>query len=289
MKLLIIGASGVLGARLYNDAIKKRWNVLGTYCSHEYEGLFHLDITNKKEIDKIFKFFEPEAVILAGGITDVDLCEIKPRLAEEVNIKGTLNVIKRVKTSGARFVFISTDYVFDGRSGPYSESDNPSPINVYGRTKLEAELAIKDILKDGLIVRTSQIYGFDPTGKNFTVKIIHNMKRHKNVLAAEDFYATPTYTGLLSEAIMALLERNIYGIYNVAGTDFVDRYSYVKIITEVFNLDISLIKKVTLDDLHLKANRPYKAGLKVERIKKTIDVRLLNCMEGLMMLKKEYL
>ena len=109
MKLLLVGASGVLGTRLYNDAIRKKWNVLGTYCSHELESLFYLDLRDRKSIEKIFNFFRPEAVVLTAGITDVDLCELKPKLAEEVNIKGSLNLIKRTNDCGAKLVFLSTD------------------------------------------------------------------------------------------------------------------------------------------------------------------------------------
>ena len=97
MKLLIIGASGVLGSRLYNDAIKNKWNVLGTYCSHECEGLFYLDVRDKASLEKVFNFFRPETVVMAGGITDVDLCTLKPKLAMDVNIKGTMNLVKKTK------------------------------------------------------------------------------------------------------------------------------------------------------------------------------------------------
>lgn len=135
MKLLIVGASGVLGTRLYNDTIKKKWDVLGTYCSHEFEGLFYLDVRDEKSVNKIFHFFGPEVVVLAGGITDVDFCETRPRLAEEINIKGTIDLIKRIKSHGAKVVFLSTDYIFNGENGPYGEEDKPLPINLYGRTK----------------------------------------------------------------------------------------------------------------------------------------------------------
>jgi dTDP-4-dehydrorhamnose reductase len=288
VKLLIIGASGVLGTRLYNDAIKKKWNVLGTYCTHEREGLFYLDLRDKNSIEKIFKFFKPEALVLAGGITDVDLCEAKPKLAREVNVKGTLSLIKKAKEFGTKFVFISTDYVFNGKSGPYDEKDIPSPINVYGKTKLEAGLAVRSALKDYLIVRTSQLYGVDPTGRNFAVKIINNMEHHKKVYAAADFYCTPTYSGSLSGVIIELLEKDKTGIYNVSGTDFIDRYTYVNIIADTFGLDKSLIEKVKLKDLHLRAPRPKRAGLKVDKIKKEIGTALLNCRDGLKLLKKEW-
>lgn len=287
MKLLLIGASGVLGSRLYNDTIKKKWNVLGTYCSHGYEGLFYLDLRDRKSTEKTFNFFNPEVVVLAGGITDVDLCESRPRLAEEVNIRGTLNLLKRTKERNAKLVFLSTDYIFDGENGPYKEDDKPAPINVYGRTKLEAEGAIKGILKDYLIVRTAQLYGRDFHGKNSTVKIIRNMQNNKKVYAADDFYCTPTYVGSLSKSIVELVEKDKADVYHLSGTDFINRYEYVNKIADIFMLDKNVIKRVKLKDLHLKAKRPKKAGLKVDKIKKEMDVPLYNCEDGLRLLKSE--
>lgn len=287
MKLLLIGASGVLGSKLYSDAIRKKWNVLGTYYSRECEGLFCLSLTDKKGINSTFHFFNPDVVVLAGGITDVDLCEEKPKLARSVNIDGTSSIIKKAKEFGAKLVFLSTDYIFDGLDGPYDEDATPSPINVYGRTKLEAENSIRSHLKDYLIIRTSQLYGYDHRKKNFAMKIVLNMKKNKRVYAADDFYSTPTYSGILSDILIKLIEKNAEGIYNGAGSDFIDRYDYVKRIADVFGLDKSLIERVKLKDLHLKAKRPRRGGLKVDKIEKEISIRLLNCKDGLGLFKEE--
>ena len=288
MKLLIIGASGVLGNRLYSEAVGKKWDVMGTYCSHESDELLRLDLKDKKSVEKVFNFFHPEAVVLAGGITDVDLCEIRSGLAEDVNIKGTLTVAKKAKEYGAMLVFLSTDYIFDGENGPYGEEDAPRPINIYGRTKLEGEDIVRSLSKDSLIVRTAQLYGMDPRAKNFAVKIIYNMKSGKKVYAADDFYCTPTHSGSLSACIIDLLEKQKRGVYNAAGTDFINRYEYVKKIADIFLLDKALIVKVKLKDLGLMAKRPKKSGLKTDKIKKDIDPFLYDCKKGLGILKKEF-
>lgn len=287
MKLLIIGASGVLGSRLYNDAIKKKYNVMGTFYSHECEGLFHLDMTDRSGVHRIFNFFRPEAVVICGGVTDVDLCEEKPKLAEEVNIKGTINLIKKTREYEARLALLSSDFIFNGENGPYAEDDKAMPLNVYGRTKLEAENAVRESLKDYLIIRTAQLYGPDYRGRNFAVKIIKNMKSGKEVHAAEDLYSTPTYVGSLSACIIELLKRGKNGILNVAGSDFINRVDYINKISDIFNLDKNLIKNVTLRDLKLKAKRPKRAGLKIDKIKKEISAPLHSCDEGLRLLKKE--
>ena len=135
MKLLIIGASGVLGSRLYNDAIKKNWNVLGTYCSHECEGLSYLDVRDKNSLEKAFSLSKPEVVVMAGGITDVDLCTLKPKLAKDVNIEGTLNLVKKIKELNSKLVYISTDYIFDGENGPYKTTSSVPLDNNHIRFK----------------------------------------------------------------------------------------------------------------------------------------------------------
>lgn len=287
MKLLIIGASGVLGSRLYNDAIKKKWNTLGTYCSHDFEGLFYLDVRDKSSMEKIFKFFKPEFVVMAGGITDVDLSALKPKLATDVNIRGTVSLVKKAKEYGAKLVYTSTDYVFDGKSGPYKEDDKTNPINMYGRTKLEAEHIVKANLKDFLIVRTSQLYGVDHIGRNFIVKIINSIRRNKKIQAADDFYSTPTYSGLLSEMIIRLIEENSSGLYHGAGPEFLSRFEYVNKVLDVFGADKTLIRRVRLKDLTLGAVRPGKCGLKIDKILKEIRISPCDCREGLTDLKKE--
>ncbi|MDO8603485.1 MAG: SDR family oxidoreductase [Candidatus Omnitrophota bacterium] len=303
MKLLIIGASGVLGSRLFNDAIKKKWNAMGTYCSHECAGLSYLDVRDKNSLEKVFNLFKPEAVVMAGGITDVDLCTLKPKLAEDVNVKGTLNLVKKIKEYGAKLIYISTDYIFDGKNGPYKEDDKPNPVNIYGRTKLEAENIVRTRLKDYLIVRTCQLYGAAEQkprtspqasyavnvvqNSNFAIKIIYNMRNNKKVYAADDLYSTPTYAGSLSEIIIKLIEKKAKGVYHGAGAEFINRYDYVNKIADIFGLDERLIQKVKLKDLELKAVRPSKGGLKVDKLIKEKIAKPYDCETGLIFLKKD--
>jgi dTDP-4-dehydrorhamnose reductase len=287
MKLLIIGASGVLGSRLYNDTIKKKWNVMGTYCSHECDGLFYLDVRDRNSIEKVFNFFRPDIVVMTGGITDVDLCALKPGLADAVNIKGTLNLVKKIKEYDAKLAYISTDYIFDGENGPYKEDDKPNPINTYGMTKLEAERIVQLKLKDYLIVRTAQLCGIDHANKNFVIKIIHNMRNNKKVYAADDLYSTPTYSGLLSDMVIKLIKKDASGIYHGAGAEFIDRYSYVNKIANMFELDKSLMQRVKLKDLKLKARRPKKGGLKIDKACGAAVIKHRNCEYCLKLLKDE--
>ncbi len=277
---------------------------MGTYCSHECVGLFYLDVRDKNSMKEAFNLFEPEVVVMAGGITDVDLCTLKPKLSEDVNIRGTMNLAKNIKEHGSKLIYISTDYIFDGENGPYKEDDKPNPINIYGRTKLEAENIIKSKLKDYLIVRTAQLYGAlhlrggqnallaggevkVVQSSNFTVKIIHNMRNGKNVYAADDLYSTPTYSGLLSDILIKLIEKKSEGVYHGAGAEFINRYDYVNKIADIFWLDKKLIQKIKLKDLELKAVRPPKGGLKIDKVVKEKIAKPYDCKTGLTFLKKD--
>jgi len=264
---------------------------MGTYCSHECVGLSYLDVRDKDSLKKVFSLFEPEVVVMAGGITDVDLCTLKPKFAQEVNVEGTANLVKEIKEYSSKLVYVSTDYIFDGKSGPYKENDKPNPINAYGKTKLESENIVRTKLKDYLIVRTSQLYGVaersSAPNSNFALKIIHNMKTGKKVYAADDFYSTPTYAGSISEIIIKLIEKKAKGVYHGAGAEFINRYDYVNKIADIFGLDKNLIQEVKLKDLKLKAARPKKGGLKIDKAAEEIDCRLLSCTDSLELFRED--
>ncbi|MFH1479050.1 MAG: SDR family oxidoreductase [Candidatus Omnitrophota bacterium] len=288
MNILIVGATGVLGARLYKDmSSKEHWDVLGTYCSSGPSYLKRLDLRNKKEMEDIVGSFKPDIVLVAGGITNVDLCEADPGLAEEVNVQGTTDLMNIARSINSKIIFLSTDYIFNGEKGPYSEDDGPSPINIYGMTKLKGESALKLITDDYIIVRTAQLFGLSREKRNFTEKIIFNIRNKKMVCAASDFYCTPTYAGGLSLGIIGLVEKSKKGTYNIAGTDFVNRVEFVNNISDIFKLDKKYIQEVRLKDLELKALRPKKAGLKIDKIKKELNIPLYSSREGLELFKKE--
>ncbi|MFH1782727.1 MAG: SDR family oxidoreductase [Candidatus Omnitrophota bacterium] len=288
MKVLLVGATGVLGSRLYIDLKNQGWKALGTYCEPApEEGMTYLDLRDREGIEKTIDSFDPDIAILSGGVTNVDLCESEKDLAEDINVEGSIELIKKIKERNKKIVFLSTDYVFDGKKGPYREEDIPSPLNIYGMTKLKVENEIKKRLNDYLIIRTAQLFGKEKNGVNFSLKIINNMRSNKKVYAAEDFYCTPTYVGDLSLAIIKLIESRKNGTYHVAGTDFINRVEFIEKIANIFNLNKDLIEKVSLKDLKLKAKRPKKAGLCVEKIKKELDVPVHTCNEGLKLLREE--
>ncbi|MDO8339829.1 MAG: SDR family oxidoreductase, partial [Candidatus Burarchaeum sp.] len=180
MRLLVVGASGQLGRALVEAALEWDFEVTGTYESRPENGPsaplqhFHLDMTDAKEVEAVFEKAKPDACVLAAAYTNVDGCETDPAKADRINVEGTRNVAEACKKRNCLFVFISSDYVFDGKKGPYSEEDKPNPINHYGKTKLEGE-KIAQGLKEHLIVRTTVVFDFRE-GKNFATRLVERLK-----------------------------------------------------------------------------------------------------------------
>ncbi len=181
MKLLITGASGLYGSKLAQLATGKHHQVysLDNQNPATFGVPIQADITNKPQIESIFKEINPEAVIHAATLTDVDKCEQNRELAWKINVDGTTNIAQAAKANNAFVLYISTDYVFDGDKGNYIETDLPSPINFYGYTKLKAEEQIKKILNEYCIARTSVIYGFNPGSRQNQLRPLANKQTKK--------------------------------------------------------------------------------------------------------------
>lgn len=286
MNVLIIGASGLLGAQLYKD-ISTLYNVCGTYCENKIDGLLYLDICDKARIKDVFMMTKPELVFMPASLTNVDLCEQKKDLAWKINVEGAKDVAICCKRDHSFFIYYSTDYVFDGRLGPYAEGDQTHPINFYGETKLEAEIIVSKELCYYLIIRPCGIYGFKENGKNFAMQLIYKLQQGKQASAAVDQYYTPVYVNDLSRYSIQLFENKKTGLYHIAGPTFLNRVEFSHQLAEVFGFDKSFIKKVCFSKLNLPARRPMKAGLKIHKIAKEISASPLSPKEAFIHIKKQ--
>ena len=295
MRVLITGSNGLLGQKLVKT-FSSNHQILGIDLQAEpfinppnfrYQ---NISITEKDKLEKLFAAFKPEAVINAGAYTDVDSCEKNKEKAREVNVDGVKNLSRLCRENEAKLVQLSTDYIFDGKAGPYSEEDTPNPKGYYGVTKLESEKVILDSKIDFLIVRTNVLYG-KSLGEthNFVLWLIQKLKNRQEVKIVTDQYNNPTLADNLAEAIKEATEKGISGILNIAGSEYLTRYDFALKIAEKFNLDQSLIKKVLTSELNLPAPRPLKGGLKIDKAKKLLETELLDVDKGLEYLKKKNL
>lgn len=283
---LIIGASGLVGSYIQKLAPDKR-QITGTYRNFPLPGLVKLEIDNKEEIKKLIATCKPDLIFLPAAFTNVDTCEESPDLCYKINVEGVRGLTDILKDLPAKLVYFSTDYVFNGACGPYSEDDLPQPLGVYGRSKLEAEKIIKNTLKDYLIIRTTCVYGWEPQGKNFIVNLIKKNKSGQELEVPTDQSTTPTYAGHLAGSSWMLAMQDKTGIYNVAGSSLMSRFDFALMTAEVFGLDKKLIKPVTTGETKRKAKRPLNGGLRTDKIKKELNTVMPSAKEGLEAMEAE--
>ena len=285
MRIFIAGASGFIGSILFDD-FSKEHEVFGSFYSNPIEGLNHLDITDKKAVDKIITLLRPDVIIHPAANPNVEFCEEDPRETWRVNVEGSKNLIKSAKDIGAKFVFFSSDYIFDGTDGPYSEEDRPNPINEYGKQKLAVEKLIKGSLENYLIIRITVVYGWERHGKNFVMAMIRNLNSGKFMKIPYDQVGSPTYANNMVQVVKELVELDKTGVYHVAGSDLMNRYAFARNVANIFELDENLLIPVTTNELGQKAKRPLKAGMKIAKVQKDVSVHLMGVKEGLEEMKK---
>lgn len=284
MRVLITGSSGRLGFKLVKYCTRY-FEVIPTHMNEKlYKDSIKLDICSKEALQPIFKI-RPDVVIHTAAMTNVDACEVDKEAAWLVNVEGTKNLAEAVEKLGSKLVFVSTDYVFDGKKGMYRETDKPNPINYYGKTKLEAEKIVERTCKDFIIVRSSVLYGSHPSKLNFVSWLIQELKSGKNVNVVTDQFVSPTLTDNLAEMIIELVKREENGIFHAAGRERTSRFDLAMRVAEIFDLDKTLIKPITSDELSWKARRPKDSSLDVSKISKII--KPLNIEEGLEFLRDD--
>lgn len=292
MRLLIIGGGGQLGSKLVELA-KPNFEVYATYMTRrpplEGDRSIPLDKRHRDRVFALFKELKPDVVIDTGAIHNVDYCETHRDEARAVNVEGTKNLAEACEAHDAKFVFVSTDYVFDGTKGNYSEEDVVNPVNYYGLTKLEGERAVARACSRYAIARPSVIYGYVPSasrsssGKpmNFAVWLIQKLRSGEPAKIVTDQYSSPTLVDSLAKALLRLAEGDEIGIFHVAGRSRLNRYEFALKIAERIGLDSELISPITTDQLKQAARRPMDSSLKVDKVERSLGLRMLTIDEAL--------
>ena len=291
MRLLITGASGLLGSKLCELATRKNHEVYSAYSQHKplYGAPIQLDVSDKDAVEKIFKKVNPEAVVHAAALTNVDKCESEKELAWKINVEGTENIAESCEKHRAFLVYISTDYVFDGEKGMYKENDKPAPINYYGLTKLKGEESVENLADQHCIARSSVIFGSIPaTGKiNFALWLLDKLERKEGVKIVTDQWNSPTLNTNLADMILEVLERKLTGIFHLAGATRLSRYEFARLLAEIFSLDTNLISPASSKEIPWTAKRPRDSSLNVDRACQTLRNTPLKILEALEKMKKE--
>ena len=246
MKILITGANGMLGHDLI-DVLEKGHDLIPTTSKT-------LDITNESQTIDYICDAKPEIVINCAAYTDVDGCEENSELAYDVNGRGVRNLALACRKIDCPLVHISTDYVFDGTATePIAEDGEIGPISVYGKSKLEGEEAIQEILEKYFIIRTAWLYGVN--GRNFPKTMLELAQNHSEITVVYDEVGSPTYTLDLAVGISQLIETDCYGIYHLTNSGSCSWCEFARHIFEIAEKDVNVIP-VTASEFARPAPRP---------------------------------
>jgi len=291
MKLLVTGASGLLGTRLCELAIKKNYKVYSAYSQHKplHGTPFELDIIDRKADEEIFMKIKPEVVVHAAALSDVDKCEKEKDLAWKVNAEATAEMARLCVRHDAFLVYVSTDYVFNGEKGSYKETDKTAPVNHYGFTKLKGEEFVKESNAEYCIARSSVIYGAIPAGgkTNFALWLMGKLKAKEEARIAIDQWNSPTLNTNLAEMILEIVERKITGTFHLAGATRLSRYEFAKSIAGEFSLDTSFMKQVSSEAIQWVAKRPKDSSLRVDKASRILKRKPMKMSEALGKMKEE--
>jgi dTDP-4-dehydrorhamnose reductase len=292
-RILIIGSNGMLGQRL-TEFYKLSGDVELLTCSVEDESFIKdveyrkLDITDKSEVKSVVMDFFPDEIINTAAFTNVDGAEREKELAWKINVEGIKNIARYAQAIDAHVVHISTDYVFDGKNGPYSETDKPNPISYYGRTKLASENELKVSGARFSVVRTNVLYGPAKYGRPDFVKwVVNSLRDGKEIKIVTDQFGNPTFIDDLVFGIDAIVERQAESTYNIGGKDFLTRFEFTIEIAEFFELNRSLVKPIITADLNQLAARPLKSGLLISKAENELGYNPHSITDALRIMKKE--
>jgi dTDP-4-dehydrorhamnose reductase len=294
LKILLTGANGLVGQTLVHRIQRlPGFELLATSASAcQVKGMdpdrfVRMDITSTDQVSTVFNGFKPDVVIHCAALTQVDPCELNPEWCDKVNIDGTRIVARAAEHSGTRFIYLSTDFIFDGLNGPYSEDDQPNPVSVYGWSKLQGEFIARSLKVPWAIVRTILVYGITPSMNrpNLVTWVRDSLISQKPINVVDDQFRMPTLVDDLAEGIIRIIERNKKGIYHLSGPEMTSVLDFARRIAGFFNLDESLITPVRSDALNQTGRRPAATGFVLEKAISELNYSPRNLDQGLVMVR----
>ena len=264
MKIFISGASGLVGSNCLQHFTEQGHEVIGSYFSYPTANTVYfntLDLQDEKNFDVLT--FMPDVIVHCGALTHVDYCEDHQEESYQKTVQSTINLIALAKQCNARLVYISTDYVFDGNHGPYSEDDAVNPLSVYAEHKLTGEKLSLEASEKNLILRVTNVYGNEERNKNFVSRIVDQcIKKQKLTLTLpQDQYATPVNAWDIARAMLLLLKDKHAGIFHIASTDWMNRVELALNILKYFPDAEFDLKAITTKEMKQPAARPLLGGL----------------------------
>jgi len=290
LKILILGGSGLLGKKLVEKA-SDSFEVISTFNNHKIEHSKSRTIRIKLP-DEIFNLKslifneKPNLIINTIANTNIDYCEQHKTETYLLHVEMNKQIFKLCEDIASKFIFISSDYVFDGKKGDYMEYDKTSPVNYYGETKAIAESIILQN-PTNTVLRSSLIYDWDPQVR-FLNYVVDKLRKNENIQAYDDFLTAPIFLEDLVGSIIKAVKKDASGIYNLAGPSCVTRMDFALAIARKFNFDKNLIEPVSVKSLDLIAERPRNSSLNKTKAEKDLDIKFRSIEEGINEVYKKY-
>lgn len=294
-KIVVTGSNGLLGQKVADLVSQSPSYLLHLTSSQEEPVLVsdrapytRMDVTDRRQVSRIIDELQPDTIVNTAAVTNVDFCEMNREAAWKVNVIGVENLVHAAKLTGAHLVQVSTDYIFDGKSGPYAEDDRPNPISYYGRTKLAAENLLRTSNVGHTIVRTMVLYGHGRKVKqNFALWLVRELQEGRPVRVVSDQVGSPTLADDLAYGIVKIVELRKAGVYNISGPDVVSRYDFARELARVFKFNAKLITPVKTADFHQPAPRPLRSGFIILKAQTELNLQMSAMETGLLILRNQ--
>lgn len=290
MKVLITGSNGLLGQYLVEllsslpayevIATGRGANRLRMQKGYQYESV---NLADESAVKRLIERTAPDVIIHAGAMTQADDCERSKDACWMVNVTATRYLLQGAEKAGAFFLFLSTDFVFDGLSGPYSEEDAVNPVNYYGASKVAAERLVKQAKIPWAIARTVLVYGVadDPRRSNIITWVKSNLEQKKKLKVVNDQWRTPTLVQDLAEGCKRIIDKKAEGIFHLSGKDMLTPYDMAMQVANYLNLDTKLFEKVDASSFKQPAQRPAKTGFVIDKAERELGFAPRSFEEGL--------
>jgi len=291
MKVLVTGANGLLGQHLVKQLLENNFAVVATgrgssrlpFPENEMYKYIEADLTNGQLINDLLSTERPPVIVHAGAMTQVDNCEQNQDACFEVNVQATAQLLVLAEQYADFFIFVSTDFIFDGKKGFYKEEDHLNPLNWYGFTKVQAESTVETSDIPWAIIRTCLVYGqnYGGTRSNFISWVKDNLSAGKEIKVVNDQYRTPTYVEDLAKGIILIINKKATGVFHISGKDMLTPYDMAMATANHCNLNKELIKKVDASLFSQPAKRPLKTGFDISKAITVLGYQPLTFEEGL--------
>lgn len=288
--ILITGSNGFIGSSLLAFLLQKSfYKIIGVSkgeCrtpAHPNFKYLNVDLTHTKEVLKVFQRYQPNVVVHCAAISQVDVCEENPDLCADVNVNATKYLVHQSSKFNAQFIFLSSDFIFDGTQDWVDENTIPNPISVYGKSKLMAEEVVKNSSVKWAIIRPVLVYGFSHSASrsNIFTWVMESLKNENHIKVVEDQFRTPTFVLDVVSLIISIIENKAIGVFNLGGSEGISVLDFAQQIANISQLDSRFIHPVKSDSLENANLRPKSSCFIISREIEEFGIEPIGIDEGI--------